>query len=475
VPFADPPDSGRDAGSLSESPSSVNRTVETGGSDALPLVAIIGRVNVGKSTLFNRLVGERRALVQDRPGVTRDRVAATIWVGAREVLLVDTGGLDPAAEQGIPQAVHAQARRAIEDATVILFIVDAREGLVPLDREIAKLLRRAEQTVVLVANKADGPKQDLAATEFHALGFADVLPVSAEHNRGMGDLEPAIAARIPEPAALPRKSDEEGLVRVAIVGRPNVGKSSLVNRLAGEERAIVSEQPGTTRDPTDFRLEVAKRPVVLIDTAGLRRPGRRDDPLERGSAWMALRSIERADVVVLLLDAVEGVTDQDARIARLALDRGRPLLLALNKWDALDPSRRDATERSLDRRLHFIPERVVRRISARTGNGVDAVLPRSLEILDRASPEISTSEINRALGEALQQNEPPMRGRRRLRVYYGTQVSRRPFTVLAFVNDPALIPENYRRYLHSFFRRRFNIQAAPVRIRFRARKDAEKD
>jgi GTP-binding protein len=433
-------------------------------------------VNVGKSTLFNRLLGERRALVAGRPGVTRDRVVAPIRIEGREVLLVDTGGLDPAAEQGIPAAVRAQARRAIADATVILFVVDVRAGLLPLDQEIARLLRRAERAVVLVANKADDPTQDLAAAEFHALGFTDVVPVSAEHKRGIGDLEDAISARISEIPPVAPEPEEEGVVRVAIVGRPNVGKSSLVNRLAGEERAIVSEEPGTTRDPTDIRLEVGDRSVVLIDTAGLRRAGRREDRLERGSAWMALRSIERANVVVLLLDAIEGVTEQDARIARLALDRGRPLLVLLNKWDAVDAETRGVEiEKELDRRLRFIPERVVRRASAQTGIGVERVLPRALEILEQSSPEVPTSEINRAMTEAMRQNEPPMRGRRRLRVYYATQVSRRPFTVLAFVNDPKLIPKNYQRYLTGFFRRRFKIRAAPVRLRFRARTEKERD
>jgi GTP-binding protein len=465
---------------VSEGGGEVNRPAGEGAELAetapLPLVAIIGRVNVGKSRLFNRLLKSRRALVEDRPGVTRDRLVARVRIEGREALLVDTGGLDPAAEQGIPGAVRAQARRAIEDAAVILFVVDVREGLLPLDEEIARLLRRAARSVILVVNKADTPQQDLAAGEFHTLGFDDVVPVSAEHRRGITDLEIALAAKIPAPPEVAPGLEEEGRVRVAVVGRPNVGKSSLVNRLAGEERAIVCEEPGTTRDPTDVRLEVGGRSLVLIDTAGLRRPGRRADRLERGSAWMALRSIERAEVVVLLVDAVEGVTEQDARIAHLSLERGRPLVVALNKWDAIDPEKRAADlEKQLERRLRFIPERVVCRVSARTGEGLDGLLPLVLDVLDRASPEIPTSQINRVLQEAIRQNDPPVRGRRRLRLYYATQVSRRPFTVLVFVNDPDLVTENYRRYLQGFFRRSFDIRAAPVRIRLRARPESDPD
>jgi GTP-binding protein len=439
-----------------------------------PLVAIIGRVNVGKSTLFNRLARQRRALVEDRPGVTRDRVVAQAEIEGREILLVDTGGLDPAAERGIPAAVKAQARQAIEDAAVILFVVDARDGLLPLDHEIAHLLREAERSVLLVVNKVDGPPQEIEAAEFHALGLGEGVLVSAEHRRGVVDLELAIATRLPAPVEAPAEPHDPA-VGVAIVGRPNVGKSSLVNQLAGEERTIVSEEPGTTRDSTDVRLEVEGGAVVLTDTAGLRRAGRRADRLERGTAWMALRAIERAEVAVLLVDAVEGVTEQDARIARIALDRGRPLVVALNKWDAVDSAERGPEiEKELDRRLHFIPERVVFRVSARTGSGVSRLLPSALEVLRQASPEVATSQINRALEEAFERNQPPMRGRRRLRLFYGTQISQRPFTVLVFVNDPRLMPENYRRYLEGFLRRRFDIRAAPVRVRLRARAEKER-
>ena len=438
------------------------------------MVAVVGRANVGKSTLFNRLARERRALVENRPGVTRDRVVTEAVVESRRVLLVDTGGLDPEAEEGIESAIREQVARVVEAAAVILFVVDARDGVLPLDRQIADVLRRAERAVVVVVNKVDGPGQDTAYGEFHELGFAEVLPTSAEHRRGMRDLEIAIAERLPEPGEAARAADDIA-PRVAIVGRPNAGKSSLLNRLLGEDWAIVSETPGTTRDSADTRLRVGKQDVVLIDTAGLRRPGRRTAALERGSAFMALRSIERSDVVLLVMDVKEGITDQDARIARLALDRGRPLVLVLNKWDAVDRAqRRPEIQHQIGSTLRFVPDPVSVQVSALTGRGTSRVLPRALALVAELRRSVTTAEINRALQEAVQRNPPPASGRRRARFYYATQTSSRPFTVLAFMNDPSLIPAHYRRYLESFFRRAFDQRSAPVRLRLRARGRADR-
>ena len=435
---------------------------------SLPRVALVGRVNVGKSTLFNRLVRQRRSLVEDRPGVTRDRVAAEGTVEGREVLFVDTGGLDPEAEEGIPAAIRAQVTQVLEDAALVLLIVDARAGRLPQDEEIAKLLRRAAERVIVVANKADGPPQDTAAQEFHALGFAEVIPTSAEHRRGLADLEVAIAEHLPEAEAA--EKPPEGAVRVAIVGRPNVGKSSLLNRLIGEERAIVADEPGTTRDSTDTWLRVGDRDVALIDTAGLRRAGRRRDRLERGSAYMAVRSIERADVVLLILDVVEGITDQDAKVTRLALDRGRPLVLVCNKWDAVDSSQRKREiERQLDRKLGFVPEAIVRHISARTGKGTAQLLPTAIGLCDELRRDVRTSEVNRVLRDAIARYTAPVAGHKRARFFYATQLSDRPFTVIVFVNDPRLVARNYRRYLEGCFRKAFQIRSAPVRLLLRAR------
>ena len=455
---------------MNENGSAVN--FHPGAVAGLPMVALIGRVNVGKSTLFNRLLRTRRVLVEDRPGVTRDAVAAPAEIEGRQVLLVDTGGLDPEAEQGIPAAVAAQVRRVLEDAAVILFVVDGREGPLPLDAHIADLLRRAEGRVVVVANKADSPRQAERAGEFHVLGLGEPLPVSAEHRIGIVDLELAIAERVPEHGVEPRAADDAP--RLAIVGRPNVGKSSLVNRLLGSDAALVSEEPGTTRDSTDRRFRFGGEWVTLVDTAGLRRPGRRDDRLERGSALMALRSIERADVAVVLLDAGEGVTEQDAKIARLALDRGRPLVVGLNKWDLIEGEGRQAeVERVLERRLRFIARAVVVRTSALTGRGTSRLIREALRIRSESRRKVPTAELNRVLTLAFERNVPPMRGRRRARFFYATQVSDRPFTCLLFVNDPELFPTNYRRYLESFLRKTFELESGPVRVRLRSRPRSE--
>ena len=442
--------------------------------DALPLVAVIGRANVGKSTLFNRLVRQGRSLVEDAPGVTRDRVAATAWIEGREVLLVDTGGLDPDAEAGIPAAIRAQVGEILASATVILFVVDARDGPLPQDSEIASLLRRAKSQVIVAANKADGPPQDLASAEFHALGFPEVLPVSAEHRRGMADLELAIAERLPpiEPGPAPRDSSP----RIAIIGRPNVGKSSLLNRLLGAERNIVAAEPGTTRDATDSTLELDGQRIVLVDTAGIRRLGKRRQHLERGSALMSLRSIERADLVLLVLDAAVGITDQDAKIARLALDRGRGLVLVLNKWDLVAGTEKEARlAGQLERKLGFVPDPVVLRTSATTGLRVGQLIPRALELLAELRIDIPTAEVNRALEDAVKRYAPPLKGRRQARFYYATQTSSRPLTFLVFANNPDFIPVNYRRYIESFFRKRFGLRSAPLRVRFRARRRADRE
>jgi GTP-binding protein len=433
------------------------------------MVAIVGRPNVGKSTLFNRLLRQRRALVEDWPGVTRDRVVASARIEGRDLLLVDTGGLDPEADRGIPAAVAAQVRRAVRDAAVILFVVDARAGVLPADREIAGLLRRAGRQVVVVANKADHPRLEPSAAEFHGLGFETLVCVSAEHKRGLADLELEIAARLAPPRPARRPAGDA--VALAVVGRPNVGKSSLVNRLAGESHALVSEEPGTTRDATDLRLRFDRREIVLTDTAGLRRAGRRDNHIERGSALMALRAIERAEVAILLLDASEGVTEQDARIAQLALSRGRPLVVGLNKWDTVgDRDRQREIERELERRLRFLPGARIERVSALTGRGVRRLVRAALELRDQSLVSVRTADVNRVLQEALAAHQPPAPpGRRPLRLFYATQVSQRPFTVAIFTSDPKLVPATYRRYLQSFFRKRLGLGSGPVRVLLRAR------
>jgi GTP-binding protein len=447
-----------------------------GGNASPPLVAIVGRANVGKSTLFNRLLRESRSLVEDRPGVTRDRVASLARIEGHELLLVDTGGLDPDAESGIPAAIRRQVGLVVAEAAVIVFVVDARDGILAGDQQIAELLRRAGPQVVVCANKADNPKLEAASAEFHRLGFPEIIPTSAAHARGLVDLEMSIAERLPPLEAEVEPVRRTGPPRLAIVGRPNVGKSSLLNALLGEERNIVADEPGTTRDATDSFLRVDGREVVLVDTAGMRKPGRRADRLERGSALMALRTIERADVGLLVLDAETGVTDQDAKIARLALDRGRPLVLVLNKWDVIEGTDRGAeVERQLERRLGFVQEPVLLRTSAKTGRGLGKLLPEALRLFDDLDVEVATAELNRALEEATTRNVPPLRGKRRARFFYATQVAKRPLTLLVFMNDPTLIAPNYHRYLEGFFRKRFGVRSAPVRVLLRGRSERADD
>jgi GTP-binding protein len=446
------------------------RRARPGRAGRLPLVAIVGRANVGKSTLFNALLRRRRALVEDRPGVTRDSVVEIVRLEGRDVLLVDTGGLEPDAESGIPAAVRTQVRRAIEDADLIVFVVDAREGLLPTDRLIADELRPVAGRVVVAANKADTPRVEAGAAEFHALGFGELVATSAEHRRGLVDLEVALARRLPPPEPEAAEPTEQGGPRLAIIGRPNVGKSSLLNQLLGESRNIVADEPGTTRDATDAHLEVDGQPVVLTDTAGLRRAGKRRERLERGSAIMALRSLERCDAALLVLDAAEGVTDQDQRLARLALDRGRPLVLVLNKWDRVEAAGRGAqVAREIERRLAFVRDPVIVRTSALTGAGTGRVLPAALALLHAQERTPGTAELNRLLREAVETHAPPLAGRRRVHFYYCTQVSSHPFTLLIFVSDPALVSQSYRRYLESFFRRRCGVASAPLRLRLRRR------
>ncbi|HTO52514.1 MAG TPA: ribosome biogenesis GTPase Der [Myxococcota bacterium] len=439
-----------------------------------PLVAIVGRANVGKSTLFNRLLREGRSLVEDRPGVTRDRVAVATEIERRPVLLVDTGGLDPEAEEGIPAAIRRQVGLVVSQAAVIVFVVDARAGLLPLDRQIAELLRKGGRPVVVVANKSDSPQIEAHTGEFHALGFGTVVPTCAAHARGLPDLELAIAEALPE-----RSPDEEtparsGPPRLAIIGRPNVGKSSLLNALLGEERNIVADEPGTTRDSTDSSISVGGRQLILVDTAGMRRGGKRSDRLERGSALMALRSLERCDVALLVIDADVGVSEQDSKLARLALDRGRPLVLLLNKWDKVSGTpREEELTRQLERRLGFVPDPVLLRTSAVTRLGLERVLPEALALYDALELEIPTSELNRALEDAILRNTPPLRGKKRARFFYATQISTRPLTLLVFMNDPQLIARNYHRYLEGFMRKRFGVRSAPVRVKLRGRRELE--
>ena len=441
----------------------------------LPLVAIVGRPNVGKSTLFNRLTGSRRALVDDTPGVTRDRIAAEVSVRGRSVLLVDTAGLDPNADSEIEAAVQEQARAAVEAADAILFVTDGQAGLVPQEHEIADLLRRTQRPVALAVNKIDAPRHAPRMLEFHALGLEPVRAISAEHGSGAWDLLEEIVAKLPPTAeAAPEAPLAERTLRVAIVGRPNVGKSSLLNQLAGETRVVVSSEGGTTRDAIDVTATRDGRDYVFVDTAGMRRAGRRDRLVERGSALMAVRAIEDADVALVLLDASEGFTDQDARVLMLVRERGRPCLLLANKWDRVVGEAAATRVRGcIERRLRPVPDVPVLEVSAKTGKNTGRILPLAAKVAEAAAQEIPTSALNRWLQDAVRRHEPSMaqRGTRKrpIKFFYATQAGTRPPTFLLFCTEPSEVLDSYRRFLENRLREEFGFAGVPVRLRLRKR------
>ena len=449
----------------------------------LPLLAIVGRPNVGKSTLFNRLAGRRRALVMNEPGVTRDRVVEEIEAAGRRVLLVDTAGLDPKPREALAAAVQDQARAAIEQADAILFVVDGRDGLLPTDHAVARTLHRTSIPVCLLVNKIDTPKNEALVGEFVSLGFERCEGVSAEHGRGVWDAVEALVSDLPEPAATTdseAEPAEEG-IRIALVGRPNVGKSSLLNRLAGEKRVVVSDVPGTTRDSIDTRVEHAGRVYTLVDTAGLRRPGRRTRLAERASALMTVRSLERADVALILIDASEAATDQDAKVASLARERGCASIVLANKWDLIagnGPDASRAVDESIAHTLRFIPDAPRLHVSALTGGGLSRLFARVEQVAAAGQRRIPTSELNRWLEATVERHEPAMaqRGPRRkpVRFHYATQTGVRPPTFVLFCSDPEAIQPSYRRFLENRLRETFDLKGTPVRLRLRGRARAGK-
>jgi GTP-binding protein len=446
-----------------------------------PIVAIVGRPNVGKSTLFNRLVGSRLAVVDDTPGTTRDRLMAEgEWQG-HAFDVVDTGGIDPDffrhgtplstdSADYIPQ-IRAQAEMAMRDADLVLFLVDAENGVTPADREVADILRKnqprdgASTPIFLTVNKADNPSRREQAAEFYELGMGEPYPVSALHGTGVGDLLDAMTAAFPtEPEA-----EAESRICIAIIGKPNVGKSSLLNRLLGEERVIVSPIPGTTRDAVDTQLEYQGVPLTLIDTAGIRRRGKIEPGVEKFSVLRSLRAIERADVALLVLDATQGVALQDAHIAGFILETNRSAVVVVNKWDAVekDEHSQEAFGEIVRRELNFMDYVPLVFVSARTGRNVEAVLPAALRVQEERLVRIPTGELNRILRDAEEKHAPPTRGGRKLRLYYGTQVRTDPPTFLFHVNDPALVHFSYRRFLENQIREQYGFTGTPLIFSFR--------
>jgi len=433
-----------------------------------PLVAIVGRPNVGKSTLFNRLVEEPRAIVEDLPGTTRDRLYADAQWGGVAFTLIDTGGLVLWTEDELTMQVRRQVELAMAEAEAILFMVDVTEGLTVGDEEIAELLRVSQKPLLLVVNKADNEARRLAATEFYGLGLGEPYPISALHGTGTGDLLDALVASFP-----PREEVEEAEgVGVAIVGRPNVGKSSLLNALLGRERAIVSESPGTTRDAIDTQMSWDSQLVTLIDTAGIRRRGRVQRGVEQYSVLRALRAIQRAHVVLLLLDAPEGVTAQDAHIAGYAMEEARGIVLVVNKWDLMKEADVSEYAKGVRQAFRFIPYAPLLFVSALTGQRVGTVLEAALRVYQERLRRVPTSGLNRLLREAVAGHSPPSKGGKRLRFYYATQAEVDPPTFVFFVNDPQLVHFSYRRYLENRLREGFGFEGTPLRLYFRRRSEA---
>ena len=449
-----------------------------------PIVALVGRPNVGKSTLFNRIVGQRRAIVEDLPGTTRDRLYSEAEWAGRFFTVVDTGGLEiiesqkkrrpkdqpeplSAASIGFIEEIRVQAQVAIDEADVIIMLVDVLDGLTPADEDVAEVLRRADRPVVVAANKADNPAREQAAYEFYALGLGEVFAISALHGTGIGELLDQVITALP----VAEEVEEPEALHIALVGRPNVGKSSLLNKLLGEERAIVSSIPGTTRDAVDTYLTWEGQPVLLIDTAGIRRRGRIDRGIEKYSVLRSIKSIARADVVVLMLDAEDLVTAQDAHVAGYILEENRSIIVVVNKWDLIekDTYTIDAYTKQIRADLQFLDYVPVLFISALSGQRVHKLLPLAFQVYQERLVRIPTGELNRLVEDATIRHAPPHKAGKRLKFLYATQASVDPPTFVFFVNDKRLVHFTYERFLENQIRRRYGYLGTPLKLVFRSR------
>jgi GTP-binding protein len=443
----------------------------------LPILAIVGRPNVGKSTLFNRLVRERKAIVDDRPGVTRDRnYGAAEWAG-KKFLLIDTGGFETDAEGNLAARVQEQSRLAVSEADVVLFLFDGKGGLNPFDREAVDLLRKVSKPVFFAVNKIDSTRREENLYDFYALGLDRLFSISAEHGLGVGELLDRIAEHFPElPHQTDESQEESGPLRIAIVGRPNVGKSTLINRLLGFDRSVVDSVPGTTRDSLDTPFEIQGHPCILVDTAGIRRKARIDDRVERFSVSRSLRSVDRGDLVIHLIDGPEGVTDQDAQILAYAFQRGKAVLLAVNKWDMVSKTGADVEpyRNEVHRRLSFLDFVPVVFIAAATGYGIRKMLETASSVIQAYGRKIATSAFNQALQRIVTAHAAPLAQGRAVKFYYGTQTGTRPPTFRLFVNTPRAVSESYQRYLIHHLRDSLGLEYAPIRLVLRARREEER-
>ena len=440
-------------------------------SDLLPVIAVIGRPNVGKSTFFNRVIGKRIAIVDDQPGVTRDRnFARTDWAG-HPFFIVDTGGIIEGSDEPLDKAIRGQALAAVEEADVILFLVDAKDGVHPLDEKLADVLRKVSKPVLLVVNKVDNLPNDPSYHDFWTLGTGEPIPVSAISGKGSGDLLDKVLDALPEAR---EDAGPPDAIRVAVVGKPNVGKSSLVNRLFGTERVVVSDIAGTTRDPVDTLMQYHGRSLVFVDTAGLRRQAKVKDNLEYYSALRTDRVVREADVCVLLVDATEDLHVQDVRIAETAWEAGKGLIILVNKWDLVEKETMTAPhyEKKIHERIPFLKWVPFVFTSALTGQRVRKVLDLILEVEETRRRRIDTHEVNEVMERLVRHQPPPHHNGRAVKLKYGTQVTAAPPTFALFVNFPKAVPAHYVRYLHNGFRDAWSFMGSPLRIRIRSSRES---
>ena len=438
-----------------------------------PIVAIVGRPNVGKSTLFNALAGERISIALDTPGVTRDRIYAEVSWLDHSFTLIDTGGIEPDSKDYMFSRMREQAQMAIDMADVILFMTDVRQGLVDADDKVADMLRKSHKPVLLVVNKVDSfAKFEMDVYEFYNLGIGEPIPVSSANRQGLGDMLDAIVRLFPTQET---EQEEEDIPKIAIVGKPNVGKSSLINRLLGEERLIVSDIAGTTRDAVDTRVTFQGKDYIFIDTAGLRRKAKVKEEIERYSVLRTVSAVDRADVAVIMIDASEGVTEQDARIAGIAHEKGKGIIIAVNKWDAIEKDDKTIYKHTARIRevLSYMPYAQLVFISARTGLRIGRLFETLDAVIENQNLRIQTGVLNEILSEAIALNQPPTDKGRRLKIYYITQVAVKPPTFVLFVNDKELMHFSYTRYLENQIRNTFGFGGTPLKFIIRERKEKE--
>jgi GTPase len=434
-----------------------------------PLVAIVGRPNVGKSTLFNRLIGERKSIVEDVPGVTRDRIYAdTDWDG-RDFSLVDTGGFDPEGQEEYPSLIKEQIEIAIEEADLILFVLDGRDGVMPHDEDVIKLLRRVRKPVIFTVNKIDDKKHEPAALDFHSLGIDKYIPISAVQGRNINELLDNIVEGLPKQEGV-YEEEEEGVVKIAVLGKPNTGKSTLINRILGEDRLITSPEPGTTRDTIDTYIERDGSTYLFIDTAGIRRKSKINFSVEKHSVFRAVRAMERADLALLMIDGGEGPTHQDARLARLIADKGRGCIILLNKWD-LVPSEVSQTpdiDGILKDNLLAVDYAPVLIISALTGRGTEKIFKTIDKVYKNFSQRIPTKKLNYFIRNIIETSPPPIHKGKEIKFYYISQPMTKQPTFVIFTNEIKGVPENYKRFLQNKLRREFDLEGTPIKLIFRS-------